>query len=178
MKKIVKIIASIIITVYVACSVFKYYWYSGFIPAKIEITYAIHIGGVSGIIREGCGAAIFRLSDATADGISRKGLDFFNDALYSRKSKDKGLDFFNDALYSRNSKDRYHTYSSWKETPVPSSWTSEGAWPGLGCSGASRSLLSQILLPASKKGSYYSSKHEAWIVVIPSFKLVVFSYFG
>jgi hypothetical protein len=161
MKKIVKIIASIIITVYVACSVFNYYWYSGFIPAKIEITYAIHIGGVSGIIREGCGAAIFRLSDATTDAISCKGLDFFNDALYSRKSKD-----------------RYHTYSSWKETPVPSSWTSEGTWPGLGCSGASRSLLSQILLPASKKGSYYSSKYEAEILVIPSFKLVVFSYFG
>ncbi|MBD2242229.1 hypothetical protein [Nostoc sp. FACHB-888] len=161
MKKIVKIITSIIITVYVVCSVFNYYWYSGFIPAKIEITYAIHIGGVSGIIREGCGAAIFRLSDATADAISRKGLDFFNDALYSRKSKE-----------------RRYTYSSWKETPVPNSWTSEGTWPGLGCSGASRSLLSQILLPASKKGSYYSSKDEAWIVVIPSFKLVVFSYFG
>ncbi|MCC5652151.1 hypothetical protein LC609_20470 [Nostoc sp. XA013] len=161
MRKIVKIITSIIITVYVACSVFKYYWYSGFIPAKIEITYAIHIGGVSGIIREGCGAAIFRLSDATADAISRKGLDFFNDALYSRKSKE-----------------RRYTYSSWKETPVPNSWTSEGTWPGLGCSGASRSLLSQILLAASKKGSYYSSKDEAWIVVIPSFKLVVFSYFG
>ncbi len=161
MKKIVKIITSIIITVYVACSVFKYYWYSGSIPAKIGITYAIHIGGVSGIIREGCGAAIFRLSDATADAISRKGLDFFNDAIYSRKSKD-----------------RYYTYSSWKETPVPNSWTSEGTWPGLGCSGASRSLLSQILPAASKKGSYYSSKDEGWIVVIPSFKLVVYSYFG
>ncbi|MBC6430601.1 hypothetical protein FM036_07070 [Nostoc sp. HG1] len=160
MKKFVKIIASIIITVYVACSVFKYYWYSGFIPAKIEITYAIHIGGKSGL-REGCGAAIFRLSDATADAISRKSLDFFNDAIYSRKSKD-----------------RYYTYSSWKETPVPNSWTSEGTWPGLGCSVASRSLLSQILLAASKKGSYYSSKHEAEILVIPSFKLVVFSYFG
>lgn len=160
MKKFVKIIVSIIITVYVAWSVFNYYWYSGFIPAKIEITYAIHIGGESGL-REGCGAAIFRLSDATADAISRKSLDFFNDAIYSRKSKD-----------------RYYTYSSWKETPVPNSWTSEGTWPGLGCSGASRSLLSQILPAASKKGSYYSSKHEAEILVIPSFKLVVFSYFG
>ncbi|MCC5604069.1 hypothetical protein [Nostoc favosum] len=160
MKKIVKIIASIIITVYVAWSVFNYYWYSDFIPAKIGITYAIHIGGVSDI-REGCGAAIFRLSDATADAISRKGLDFFKDAIYSRKSKA-----------------RRYTYSSWKETPVPNSWTSEGTWPGLGCSGASHSLLSQILLAASQKGSYYSSKDEAEIVVIPSFKLVVFSYFG
>ncbi|MCC5659586.1 hypothetical protein LC608_21950 [Nostoc sp. XA010] len=160
MKKIVKIITSIIINVYVACSAFNYYWYSDFIPAKIGITYAIHIGGESHF-REGCGAAIFRLSDATADAISRKGIDFFNDAIYSRKSKA-----------------RRYTYSSWKETPVPNSWTSDGTWPGLDCSGASRSLLSQILLAASKKGSYYSSKDEAWIVVIPSFKLVVFSYFG
>ncbi|MHC5824626.1 MAG: hypothetical protein ACYT04_54480 [Nostoc sp.] len=164
MKKFVKIIVSIIfsiiLTIYVAWSAFNYYWYSNLIPAKIGITYAIHIRGESGL-REGCGVAIFRLSDAIADAISRKRLDFFNDVIYSRKSKD-----------------RYYTYSSWKETPVPNSWTSEGTWPGLGCSGASRSLLSQILLAASKKGSYYSSKDEAEILVIPSFKLVVFSYFG
>ncbi|MCC5641545.1 hypothetical protein LC607_00945 [Nostoc sp. CHAB 5824] len=160
MKKFIKIIVSIIITLYVAWSAFNYYWFSDLIPAKIGITYAIHIGGESGLL-EGCGAAIFRLSDVTADAISRKGLDFFNDAIYSRKSKA-----------------RRYTYSSWKETPVPNSWTSEVSWPGLACSGASHSLLSKILLAASKKGSYYSSKDEAEILVIPSLKLVVFSYFG
>jgi hypothetical protein len=164
MKKFVKIIVStiisIIITVYVAWSAFNYYWYSDLIPAKIGITYAIHIGEERSFLK-GCGAAIFRLSDATVDDISRKGIDFFNDAIYSRKSRA-----------------RRYTYSSWKETPVPNSWTSEGTWLGLSCSGASRSLLSQILLAASKKGSYYSSKDEARILVIPSFKLVVFSYFG
>ncbi|MHC0065334.1 hypothetical protein ACWATR_20950 [Nostoc sp. UIC 10890] len=160
LKIIISIIFSIIITVYLAWSAFNYYWFRDLIPAKIGITYAIHIGGESGLL-EGCGAAIFRLSNATADAISREGLDFFNDAIYSRKSKE-----------------RRYTYSSWKETPVPNSWTSEVSWPGLGCSGASRSLFSQILLAASKKGSYYSSKDEAEILVIPSFKLVVFSYFG
>lgn len=164
MKKFVKIIVSIIfsiiLTVYIAWSAFNYYWFSNLIPAKIGITYAIHIGGESDL-REGCGAAIFRLSDATANAIDSKGLDFFKNAIYSRKSKA-----------------RRYTYSSWKETPVPDSWTSEVSWPGLACSGASRSLLSQILLAASKKGSYYSSKDEAEILVIPSFKLVVFSYFG
>jgi len=164
MKKFVKIIVSIIfsiiLTVYIAWSAFNYYWFSDLIPAKIGITYAIHIGGESGLL-EGCGAAIFRLSNATADAISREGLDFFNDAIYSKKSKA-----------------RRYNYSSWKETPVPDSWTSEGNWPGLACSGAGRSLLSQILPAASKKGSYYSSKDEAEILVIPSFKLVVFSYFG
>jgi hypothetical protein len=160
MKKILKVIGLIIITVYAVWSVFSYYWYSGAIPLKVGITYAIHISGQSGF-REGCGAAIFRLSDATADAISRKGIDFFNDVIYSRKSKE-----------------RYYTYKSWKETPVPNSWTSEGAWPGLSCSTVSRPLLSQILLAASNKGSYYSSKDEAWIVVVPNLKLVVFSYFG
>lgn len=160
MKKFVKIIVLIIITVYVAWSVYEYHWYSGLIPAKIGITYAINISGESGF-REGCGAAIFRLTNATADAISPKGIDFFNDAIYSRRSKDP-----------------YYTYRSWKETPVPNTWTSEGTWPGLGCSSVSSSLLSQILVAASKKGSYYSTKDEAWIVVIPSLKLVVFSYFG
>ncbi|MEH1939640.1 MAG: hypothetical protein V7L01_05375 [Nostoc sp.] len=155
-----KIIVSIIITVYAAWSLFQYNSYSGIIPAKIGITYAIHIGGKTGF-REGCGAAIFRLSNATADAIDREGLNFFNDVIYSRKSKE-----------------RYYTYSSWKETPVPDSWTSEGSWPGLGCSGASSSLLSKILVAASKKGSYYSSIDEGEILVIPNHKLVVFTYFG
>ena len=160
MKKFVKIIVLIIITVYVTWLVYEYHWYSGLIPEKIGITYAINISGQSGF-REGCGAAIFRLTNATADATSRKGIDFFNDAIYSRRSKDP-----------------YYTYRSWKETPVPNTWTSEGTWPGLACSSASSSLLSQILLAASKKGSYYSSKDEAEILVIPSLKLVVFSYFG
>lgn len=160
LKIIVSIIISIIITVYVAWSAFEYHWYSGIIPAKIGITYAIHFGGETGL-REGCGAAIFRLSNATADAIDREGLDFFNDVIYSRKSKE-----------------RRYTYSSWKETPVPDSWTSEVSWPGLGCSGASHSLLSKILEAASKKGSYYSSKDEGEILVIPNRKLLVFTYFG
>lgn len=160
MKKIGKIIVLIIITVCVAWSVYEYHWYSGLIPAKIGITYAINISGQSGF-REGCGAAIFRLTNATASAISRKGNDFFTDVIYSRRSKDP-----------------YYTYRTWKETPVPNTWTSEGTWPGLGCSSVSSSLLSQILLAASKKGSYYSCKDEAWIIVIPSLKLVVFSYFG
>ncbi|MEH1894884.1 MAG: hypothetical protein V7K94_06045 [Nostoc sp.] len=162
MKKFVKIIISIIITVYVAWSAFQYDWYSGFIPAKIGITYAIHIGGESHF-REGCGAAIFRLTNATADAIFHKGIDFFNDS---------------GAIYLRRRKDPYDTYRSWKETPVPNTWTSEGTWEGLSCSSTSSSLLSQIVLAASNKRSYYSSRHESKIIVIPSLKLVVFSYFG
>ena len=160
MKKFVKTVILILIILHVAWSVYEYFWYSSLIPAKIGIAYAINISGQSGF-REGCGAAIFRLTNATADATSRKGIDFFNDAIYSRRSKDP-----------------YYTYRSWKETPVPNTWTSEGTWPGLACSSASSSLLSQILLAASKKGSYYSSKDEAEILVIPSLKLVVFSYFG
>jgi hypothetical protein len=160
MKKFVKTIILILITLHVAWSVYEYFWYSSLIPAKIGIAYPINISGQSDL-REGCGTAIFGITNATADAISRQGIDFFSDAIYSRRSKDL-----------------YYTYRAWKETPVPKTWTSEGAWPGLGCSSVSRSLLRQILLAASKKGSYYSTKDEAWIIVIPSLKLVVFSYFG
>jgi len=136
MKKILEVIVLIISTVYVAWSVCEYHWYSGLIPARIGISYAINISGQSGL-REGCGAAIFRLTNVTADAISHKGSDFFNDAIYSRRSKAS-----------------HYTYRAWKETPVPNTWTSEGTWPGLGCSSVSRPLLSQILLAASKKASY------------------------
>ncbi len=138
MKKIVKIIGLIIITVYLAWSVYEYHWYSDLIPAKIGITYAINISGHSGL-REGCGAAIFRLTNASADAICRQKIEFFNDAIYSRRSKDP-----------------YYTYREWKETPVPNTWTSEGTWPGLGCSSVSSSLVivqGVLLSVGSKDGA-------------------------
>ena len=45
--------------------VFEYRWYAGIIPAHLGISHPIAIAGQSSI-REGCGAAIFRMDEATA----------------------------------------------------------------------------------------------------------------
>ncbi|URD51681.1 hypothetical protein [Chroococcidiopsis sp. CCNUC1] len=75
MKKFVKTIILILITLHVAWSVYEYFWYSSLIPAKIGIAYPINISGQSDL-REGCGTAIFGITNATADAISRQGIDF------------------------------------------------------------------------------------------------------
>jgi hypothetical protein len=160
---ILKTISLLFVIAYAAWFGFEYYWYRGFIPEKIGVTFPVSISGETGF-REGCGAAIFLLNGSTVDAIRRDGASFFEDATHSRKSNDY-----------------YHTYQPWIETPAPNS-TSDDFLSGLSCS---RSIINSIIPTnkwiyeaARKKGSYYSTKHESEILVIPSLKLVVFIYFG
>ncbi|NES73457.1 MAG: hypothetical protein F6K24_53845 [Okeania sp. SIO2D1] len=161
MKKSLYVIFCLLIVPYLAWRIFQYSWYQGAIPEKIDVTYALNISGNGSIIRDACGAAIFKITNTSANIISRDGLFFLQDAIYPR-----------------NSENFRHIYKPWKKTPVPDSWTSEGTWPGLSCSNASRPLIRKIIDAAKNKGSYYTSGSARLIVVIPHLKLVVFSYFG
>ncbi|QDQ25923.1 hypothetical protein FNU76_05900 [Chitinimonas arctica] len=151
---------SLLLMAYGAWCVLEYHWFKGRLPARIGVTYPLSISGHSGM-REGCGAAIFRMSDATAASVSREGIRFLAGATQAR------------AVSSP-----YGTYRPWQETPVPADWTSDGTWSGLDCSSANRWLLRKILDAAGEKGSYYTTKPEGSILIIPAHKLVVFSYFG
>jgi hypothetical protein len=141
---------------------YEYNWYVGFIPGKIDVTEAIEISGQSGIIREGCGAAIFKLSEETIKEIRLQGLNYFDNALQGRGSSEY-----------------YYTYQKWQKTPVPKSWTNDGGiGPGLGCSDVSTSLNNKIVESAIKEGSYFTIGYEADLLVFPSLGIIVFTYFG
>jgi hypothetical protein len=149
----------IVIAPYIAYKVFQYSWYVAALPPEIAITWPIAIGDES-YIREGCGVAIFKLSKATSLAIEAKGLDFFTDATQARGHPHH----------------YYYKYKKWKETPVPSTWISEGTW--IRCSVVSDDLIRQITEVAQQKGSYYTTKSEGELIVFPGLGWVVFSYYG
>jgi len=151
-------------------------WYKAAIPSQIGISGAAFISGESGF-REGCGAAAFYLTDTAVQKIEREGLDFFKSALHGRGyPKPEGLLTFEGR--EQLGKYNYYTYNVWQETPVPASWVSEGAWLGLTCVHGHSELLHQVVQLAKQPGSYYATKPEGELIVIPKLKLVILSYFG
>jgi hypothetical protein len=144
---------------FVICEAYQYYWYSKAIPEKIGISYPVSIYS-EGVLREGCGTIVFKLSSTTMKMIEKDGLGFFLNATHARG-------------FPGNS---YYHYSEWKQTPVPPSWTSEGSW--MLCSGLSNIEHSKIVAAAKSQGAYYTTKDEGELVLIPSLGYIVFSFFG
>jgi hypothetical protein len=116
--------------------------------------------------REACGGAILTMTDTTRAAIEKDRLSFFAAASHARGYPP------GDRLH------RYYTYKPWTETPVPAEWTSEGIWIGLHCMKLSREMVTAIRKAALAPGSYYSTKDEAELLVIPSLGLIVFTYYG
>ena len=141
---------------------FKLYERSHFIdvlPAAIEPAGAVLISGESGF-REGCGVAVFRLSGEARDAL-----------------KSLGLAALDEARQARGYADDYYHYEAWQSTPVLAGEISEG-WPPLACAAADEDLERRILLAMQSPGSFYTSKDEALLLVLPAEGLIVFGYFG
>ncbi len=142
----------------------QFYWYARFVPAQLEIAYPVAAGSESGF-REGCGVAVYKLSAKTLAAIEKKGIEALDSATQARGHLDVA--------------DRDHhlyTYQPWKQTPVPLNWTSEGTW--LMCRVVGSELEREIIAAAKQGGAYYTTKHEAQLLVIPSLGYVVFSHYG
>ena len=152
--------------------------YKSAIPEKIKIDRTVLVGEEgtplifvifpSTVRGYSCGGAIFKLSQSTIDAIESEGLNFFEDANRSRRKKPGEKE-------SEVKKPGYR----WKKTPVPDTWTSDGAWPGLACigsSGRNDKLIRQITKTAELPGSYYegTAKNSNFaILVLPKLGLVV-----
>lgn len=105
-----------------------------------------------------CGGGVFTLSKSTIHAIESEGLDFFKDATKPRRRK--------------------YTYPAWQETPVPDTWTNDGAWPALACisSGDTNRLIRKITQTTALPGSYYTGSPNLTILVLPKLGLVVYNY--
>ena len=151
--------------------------YKSAIPEKIKIDRVVLQGQegtplifvlLPSVVRaSSCGGAIFKLSQSTVDAIESEGLSFFVDATRARGKKPG----------EKESEGKRPGYL-WKETPVPNTWTSDGAWPGLACisSGNKNKLIRQITKAAELPGSYYvgTAKNSNFaILVLPKLGLVV-----
>ena len=169
-----KSIVVILLAPFLAYEVFQYCWYAAVLPSQIKITYPVSIGDESGF-REGCGVAVFKVSDETIEDIQKNGLKFFDGATQGRGfPKPKEPLSFSD--HKKLSDYSYHTYETWKETPVPPNWVSEGSW--FMCSVIRHDVAREIIKAAKLPGSFYTTKREGELVVIPSLGYIVFSYNG
>ena len=87
----------------------------------------------------------------------------------------EGLSFFEDVTKPRG---RKYQYPTWQETPVPDTWTSNGAWPALACidSNDTSKLIREITKTSELSGSYYVGSPNSTLLVLPELGFVVFAY--
>jgi hypothetical protein len=137
------------------------YWqtsiYKGLIPPQLEFVDLIyHDGTTSGFI-EGCGVAIFRLTDEVLHNIQASGLSYLDSDLNGRDRSGNGK------------------YEPWKNTPATNE---EWLFRGATCASDPPSILEQAQRAASEKGAFYTTGHEKDLVVVPSLGLLVLSHDG
>jgi hypothetical protein len=164
-KRIVMIILlAIPVAGYIAFKNWETSWYVGLIPQSIEVDSVLAINEESAI-REGCGAAIFRLSSE------------FNDDI-----KNRGLSALVDARQARSHDEKYFGYAAWQKTPYTitgDGLSIEDRWlNGLGCAKFDKDLSKRIYNALNSEGAYYSLGQESGLIVIPSLEIIVLSYEG
>lgn len=112
----------------------------------------------------GCGAAIFHLRPETARRIAQDGLSFFDGAP-------------EDALEPRGARGGPR-YSAWRETPAPANWFGDGRLSTLfACASFGETFTRDIVAEAKSPGSYFTSRGNTELLVLPAQNMVVFTYF-
>jgi hypothetical protein len=159
------VLVAFVAMAYIGFRVWETSWYKGMVPAAIAIKSTVLIDGQSGI-REGCGVAIFKLSDSTLARIRSSGLAAVAEAHEAREHP---------GAY-------YFTFGEWQETPYVSTGdglTRKDRWlSGLGCADMDEGLRQNIDKATRSRGSFYATREEAGLIVIPALGLVVLSYEG
>lgn len=155
-----QLLLGLLLCLYLAYKVFERQYAIDLLPAGIEPAGVLLLSAESGG-REGCGAAVFRLSKQTRARVQQEGLAFLQMARQAR-----GYD------------EHYYSYGPWQATPVPDSYISEGGWLSLWCAEAGPSLARRIHAAMQRPGAFYSIKDEGMLLIIPEEGLIVFGYYG
>lgn len=145
------------------CTRFNSYWYEGYLPRAIEVDESLFVED-SGGIREGCGAAIYKVDATSLERIRRNGLDALRGAKQAKWHE-------------------VREYSDWKETPYvePQVEIVRNGWlTGMneGCSDIPSHIQRDIAEALRELGSFYATGHESGLLLIPKRGWIIFSYFG
>lgn len=144
--------------------------YKSYIPTAFEIEESVFAGDKTGGFIEGCGVAIFKISEHTSSNISKMGVAFLNENLIVKDTP----------------RSHWAGYQNWKETPPTYERGEYSIFnrvadtedvTGPNCVDVPNSEKENILSAIKSPGSYYSreSTHNE-LLVVPSLKLVVFSH--
>lgn len=114
-----------------------------------------------------CGAVIYRLSRSTVSNIHKYGLTFF-------KTAHQGRGYPKDSQIGWN-----YSYADWTETPVPKGWVGDGPLTTyLQCSGIGVLESREIENDARDYGSFYTTKPDGALIVLPDDGIAVLGYYG
>ena len=138
------------------CSHWQASLYRQAIPAQLGPLELLHHDEVSGY-REGCGFAIFRLSDKDLARLRSHGLTYLETARLGRDGKP------------------YHEYKPWSATPAP---RDEHLFRGVNCINEPPELLKQAQRATDKEGAFFTTGHEQDLVAVPALGILVYSYNG
>lgn len=130
--------------------------YRDAIPPQFELAGTVFHDEVSGW-REGCGVAVFRLSDTSLARIRQGGLAGLQAARLGRDGQ------------------AYHQYAPWAATP---GGADDRLFRGTGCADASDDVLEQAQRTAAAGGAFFTTAREQDLVVVPSLGVIVFSFDG
>ena len=134
--------------------------YRNAIPAKLGLDQLIFHDERSDI-REGCGVAIFRLSDASLADVRRLGIAYFADATQGRDGE------------------RYHQYGPWRQG-LPAQGPRPDLLRGWHCldEDGSPALLDEVHQAVERGEAFYTTGSEMDLIVVPRLKVMVFSHDG
>lgn len=159
------VLLALVVMAYAGFRVWEITWYKGLIPVAFEVDGTVLIDGQSGV-REGCGVAIFKLTDPALARIRSSGLAAVAAAHEPRDHP--GVHYF--------------TFGEWRETPYVTTGnglTLSDRWlSGLSCASMDAELREDIDKALRTGGSFYSTSKESGLIVIPALGLVVLSYEG
>lgn len=140
--------------------------YSSYVPASFEIKKTVFAGDQIGGFIEGCGVAVFELSEKTSANVSAGGIAFLDKNSMTRESKHK-------------------QYENWQKTPfifargdysVFGRLVSEDAG-GNTCVDIPDALKKGILSAIESPGAFHSGFNKnTELMVIPTLRLAVFSH--
>lgn len=139
------------------CSLWQVELYRQAIPPQFELTEVVHHDEVGGL-REGCGYAVFRLSEENLARIRSRGLAYFETAHLGRDG------------------DPYHQYQPWRATPAAEH--DRHLFRGQNCAGNPPELLQQAERAARTEGAFFTTGHEQDLVVVPALGLLIYSFDG
>jgi hypothetical protein len=160
------------VAVVLGYSVLQTRFYRQAIPAEINLTFNLATTGSSmslwevllPIRHKACGGAIFGLSETTATALEKRGLPAIMWAQQGRGYTDG------------HPRGHSYEYQPWQATPLPAAWTSEGMWYGLSCMGLWPGTRRNIIDAARAPGSFYTTGPSKMLLVVPSLRMVVFTY--
>ena len=155
-----QLLICLLLVLYLAYKLFERQHMLDVLPAQLEPSSLVLLGGESGL-REGCGVTVWRMSAQT-----------------SRALQQDALRFLAAARQARGYSDAYHSFEPWRPSPLPDEFGSDGGWLPLSCASPSERLERVINLAMQSPGSFYSSKPEGVLLLIPAEGLIVFGYNG